>query len=203
MNQKSVIIYLLLLFTFNCKTNTDFPIDSNEEEHFYFPIQLGNSWTFDYAYYDTVRKHIEVTYTITKKIVIDGKEYFAFDVWPEFIYFPLVSYYKLDSLFIRNDINGDVLLRLGNKEFYLTKFEASLFLQPNDILELTDEYSGSKQIWRYFVVDTSLSAETASKKITDGFKITYLLNAPGSYRDVIYFPDYGIIRMSYIAWIGN
>jgi len=190
-------ICLLLFFTSSCDDN----IDDSELSNEYFPIQLGNSWTFEETYYDTVQKHREVTYSITKSIIVDEVEYFAFDNWPEFIYFPLAHYFDIDSVFIRNDENGDVVMIVNSNKFTFIKFDSSLAGTGMDIVELFDEITQTKSIWQSAIYDANRVLETEHRKLTNGFRMVFLeFNSVGSQTDVFFFPGYGIVRMYYFAY---
>jgi len=189
-------LVLLFLFTF-CNDNPVTPELSNS----YFPIQLGNSWTFELTYYDTVQMHAEVTYSITKHAIINSKEYFAFDKWPPFIYYPLAHYFNMDSIFVRNDGNGNVMMIADGKEFMFIKFDASLTDTTLNIVDLYDRITKTISIWQSMIYNVNLVMETEQRKLTDGFRISFWeYNTVGSQRDVFFFRGFGIVRMYYFAY---
>lgn len=197
MKCKKWLLLIFIIVFISCDKNPVTPESSND----YFPIQVGNSWTFEKTYYDTVQKHREVTYSITKSVKIDGKEYFAFDNWPEFILFPLVHYFDMDSVFIRNDENGNVIISANKNEFTFIKFDPSLAGTGMDIIELFDEITQTKSIWQSAIYDANRVLETEHRKLTNGFRMVFLeFNTVGSQTDVFFFPGFCIVRMYYFAY---
>ena len=192
--KKIIFLFVLILpIQFSCNKNPVIPEMSNS----YFPIQLGNSWTFEFTYHGTQ----EVKYSITKNKIIDGIEYFAFDNWPDFIQYPLVYYFDMDSIFIRNDENGNVIMIANNKEFMFIKFDPSLAGTVMHILELYNEITQTKSIWQCAIYEADKVLETKYWKLNNGFRMRFFVhNAPGSQRDLIFFPRFGIVKMSYIAF---
>lgn len=194
-----VFLPVLMLF-FMCNKN---PVSPNlpELDDSYFPIQMGNSWTFEETYYDTTQKHRDVTYSITKSVKINGKEYFAFDQWPEFIYFPLAHYFDMDSVFIRNDRDGNVIMIAENTEFMFIKFDTSRVNTIINIVELFDEIAQSQSMWQSMIYETDLELTTKYRSLTNGYRICFWeYNAVGSQTDVFFFPGFGIVRMYYFAY---
>jgi len=196
-------IVLLYFLGFNCIGNiscSDNPV-APEISNLYFPVQLGNSWTYELSYYDTVQKFKNVTYSITKSKIIDGKEFYAFDNWPEFIYFPLAHYFNMDSVFIRDDENGNVVMIAENNEFMFIEFDPSLVGEEIDILELYDDVTQNQSKWQSVIYDADRELETKDRKYTNGYRIRlWEYNWVGSQRDIILFKGFGITRMSYIAY---
>jgi hypothetical protein len=167
----------------------------------YFPLQMGNSWTFEETFYDTTQKYREVTYSITKSVKINGKEYFAFDNWPDFIQYPLMRYFDMDSVFIRNDQNGNVMMIIDEKEFMFIKFNSSLVATIINIVELYDKIAQLQSMWQYMIYEIDRILTTENREYVNGYRLCFLeFNAVGSQRDVIFFPGFGIVRMDYIAY---
>ncbi len=198
---KYTFIYFVIGFSsFGNISCSDNPL-TPEVSSLYFPIQIDNSWTFELTYYDNGQKQKEVTYSITKSTIIEGIEYFTFDNWPEFIYFPLAHYFNMDSVFIRNDENGNVMMIAENKEFMFIEFDLSLVGEEIDILELFDDVTQSQSKWQSVIYDADRVLETKNRKYTNGYRIRlWEYNTVGSQRDIIFFPGFGITRMGYIAY---
>jgi len=124
---------ILLFIIYSCD---DSP---NEADQSYFPLQVGNSWTYRYGTWtysgeDTTRIF---TYTITEKKQINGREYFAFDYRMPF--FPSIWVFPdLGTPFLRQNDTGNISIVIDSTEWTFLKFERvtidSIYkLQLNDV----------------------------------------------------------------------
>ena len=193
MVRKTLLILTVFIIVWGCERNENSL--NNKIEKFkdtYFPIQLGNSWNFDLEYYDYYynQKHKEVTYTITSKKIINGENFYAFDEWPYFIHFPLVYWFDMDSVFIRNDKNGDVVLKVHSNEFLFIKFDPALCDSMIKTLNLFES-----DYWVTHIEQTGLVYE----KLSNGYHIAFF-TGPGSQTYVDFYPDFGMVEMYYPAY---
>jgi len=84
----------------------------------YFPLEVGNSWTFVYKIPYQDQK--EVTFSITGKEAIDDHEYYEFNTWPWFL--PLYSEVAL----MRKTQQLDLLLRIANEDIPIYEFSNTI-----------------------------------------------------------------------------
>jgi len=85
----------------------------------YFPLNVGNSWTFSYKL--TVNdKWNEITFKIIEKRNISGYDYFVFDKWPLF----LPSNFTRPKLpaIVRNDEKSDLVINIEDMDALMYKF---------------------------------------------------------------------------------
>jgi hypothetical protein len=113
----------------------------------------------------------------------------------------LMRYFDMDSVFIRNDQDGNVMMIIDKKEFMFIKFNPSLVDTIMNIVELYDEIAQLKSMWQYMIYEINRVLLTEHRKLDNGYRICFLeYNTVGSQRNVIFFPGFGIVRMGYIAY---
>lgn len=84
----------------------------------YLPLNVGNSWTFSYKLSNNVEN--EVTFKIIDKNVIDGYDYFVFDMWPLFL--PSNFTHPVLPAAMRINAKFDAILRVENTDAFGYKF---------------------------------------------------------------------------------
>ena len=94
----------------------------------YFPLNIGNEWTFQLTYFDPWIGH-DTTKTLDHKIIttknVSGKIYYGFDHAMPF--FPVNSFIEnFDSVFIRQNEKGDIMLLFDDSEYLYFSFDPSL-----------------------------------------------------------------------------
>lgn len=192
---KVTALVMLSLIIISCNDNIVIPENVNS----YFPIQLGNSWTFDLNFYDYEYESYQATYTINKKTVINGVEWFSFDRWPEFI--QVIWDFSVKDIFIRNDEEGNVLMRVKNREFMFLKFDNSLKGTEIDFVTLFWErrtaygYISANITYKNQIDVTNLIMQTETQIYNNGLGISFY-HAVDDGRGVSFFPGFGMVRMS-------
>ncbi len=115
---------ILVIIIACCKKRN--PIESNFSEN-YFPLQIGNEWTFEFPIWtpssgDTL---VTVDYKIITTKKVNGKTYYCFNYGMPF--FPdnwIIE--SIDSVFIRQNEKGDILLLIDGSEWLYFDFDASM-----------------------------------------------------------------------------
>lgn len=90
-----------------------------KESDSYFPLNIGNEWTFQYTYFDEWIGH-DTTMFLNFKIVtsknVNGETYYGFDhampFFPDYFVMP-----SLDSIFVRQNEKGDIMLLVDSNEY--------------------------------------------------------------------------------------
>lgn len=108
-----VLLGVTLLFE-NCKNN---PTEPSEITESYFPLKVGNTWT----YLTTNNDHDTALYTmtITGTVQKNGTIYYVLKSSPSELFFQ-------DSILLRSDEKGDICIRRGNRESIVFKFSAPM-----------------------------------------------------------------------------
>ena len=125
-----IILPICIILSFLCSCD-DFGVASRPRVN-YFPLELGNEWTFEYHYRTDTSADtaVRANYKITVAKTVDGKGYYAFD--RDLPFFPYNLSLKqligggLDTLFIRPNNLGDVMLHVDQTEWLYLSFDASL-----------------------------------------------------------------------------
>ena len=124
---KRFLFFTLCILPLSCD-NIEGPENSNN----YFPLQIGNEWTFQFPYWtswsgDTIATNNSKI--ITSKI-LNGKKYYGFDnSMPFFPYHPFLKELigaDIDTIFIRQNEKGDIMLLVDNSEWLYFTFNPSL-----------------------------------------------------------------------------
>jgi hypothetical protein len=121
-------VCFILLLVCSCDGN---PVASRNSLTF-FPLAIGNEWGFEYPYWtpssgDTT---LQVNYRIVVAKMVQGIKYYTFDNHLPF--FPYHHSLKqligghLDSIFVRQNEIGDVMLLVDDSEWQYISFDASL-----------------------------------------------------------------------------
>ncbi len=108
------IAVLLFLILIQCSTSTS---NNDPQTGDYFPLEIGNKWTFVYAVGGEQR---ELELTITDSKEIENKEYYVFDSWLHLI--PQCSYMDITETLVRKNENGDLVIRIDNEDVEYFRF---------------------------------------------------------------------------------
>lgn len=95
----------------------------------YFPLQIGNEWTFEFPIWTPSSGDTLVTenYNITKKKQINGREYYGFSYKNGMPFFPgnwIIE--NLDTIFIRQNEEEDIMILVDDSEWLYFTFNTEL-----------------------------------------------------------------------------
>jgi hypothetical protein len=109
--RKSNILWTILIaIIYSCTNNLLNPIDS----HDYFPLQIGNEWSYEYFFRTPARNVLD--YKITEKKKIKENEYYAFNQHMPF--FPdLAIIPSIREQLLRQDVNGNIMVSIDSTEY--------------------------------------------------------------------------------------
>ncbi|MGA2625116.1 MAG: hypothetical protein ABSF91_14765 [Bacteroidota bacterium] len=114
-------IFILVIMTLSsCKNNPTGPSLGTTE---YFPLKVGNSWTYKMLGFNTTDT-TEITMKVIDAISKNGKVYYQMDTTVPILGIGLQEYKTSYPLLLRNDEKGDVYSLLGDKESLFLKFSA-------------------------------------------------------------------------------
>lgn len=188
-----ILSVILFLFLISCNDDPVSPLLTNS----YFPIQMGNSWTFELTYYDTVQQHTYVTYTINSSSTINGKEYFSFDSCPEFIQIPW-EFSGADRIYMRNDEDGNVIMRFREREFMFIDFDPQLKDSTIKFATLYQERFNYYRTYERTLHVTDYSMQTETQTFGDGFGFAFdMSHVMDAGMGAVFFKGFGVVRMSY------
>lgn len=192
--KNNIVIFLSCLFLLSSCNDESVTSDGYKN---YFPLQIGNEWSFQYEihYYpsgDTIKTFSS---KITKSKIVNGREYFAFDHGLPFL--PYSQTLKeiiggnSDSIYIRQNEKGDLMLLIDDSEWLFYSFNPS-FLDSIIQTKLNNAQYG-------FVIESI--NDTVNTPI-GLFKNCYkILNGFGSIRGAEYYtwfaPNYGPVKIYY------
>jgi hypothetical protein len=192
-NIKSIVIfllYLLIIIFISCNDNILTPENSDN----LFPLKIGNAWTFQFpVWLSTGDTLVAVEYKVTKKKEVGGKEYFGFN--HKLPFFPsnwIIE--NLDSIFIRQNEKGDIMLLVDSTEY-------PYFVFSNNFVEGDTNLVRSKiKDVRYFYMTESINAtvDTPIGQFTKCHIIfNYFPQAKGSEHRIWFTPGYGPVKIYY------
>jgi hypothetical protein len=197
MKLNNLVLLPLLVLNIECNSG-DNPIIPDPSIS-YFPLQIGNEWSFKFPYWtpsggDTM---VTVNYEIIEKKQVNGKEYYAFNYPMPF--FPSKYNWIIDTLdtaLIRQNENGDIMLLVGDSEWTYFTF--------NDVLLDSLIRSKIKDIDYFYqieatddTVNTSVGSFSKCYKILNYFPAIkgtehYIWFALGYGPVKIYYPEAGV-----------
>ncbi len=191
---KRKVICLIFLFICSCK---DIPVTPKESRTNYFPLKVGNEWTFEFPYWtpwsgDTL---VNVSYKINNTKQVNGKEYFAFNYRMPF--FPdkwIIE--SIDTIFVRQNEKGDMLFLVDKTEWLYFSFDASLLGSLiKTKIKNADYYYQIESV--NDTVNSPIGSFNNCYKILNYFpEITgtehYIWFAPGYCPVKIYYPELGV-----------
>lgn len=134
-NQFSFFVLIsFILLNSGCKKNPTEPDNPAAENisYSFFPLQLGNEWVFEFPYWTPWSGDTTATtnYKIIGSKILNGEKYYAFDnALPFFPYHPFVKELigaDIDTIFIRQNEKGDVMLLVDDSEWLYFTFNTSL-----------------------------------------------------------------------------
>ena len=122
------------MLNFGCKKNPTEPDKPTTEDinSSLFPLQMGNEWVFEFPYWTPWSG--DTTATNNCKIIsskmLNGKKYYAFDnALPFFPYHPILKELiggNVDTIFVRQNENGDIMLLVDDSEWLYFSFNTEL-----------------------------------------------------------------------------
>ena len=163
----------------------------------YFPLQIGNEWTLEFPYWtpssgDTTG--INNCKIVTSKI-LNGRKYYGFD--NEMPFFPYDHFLQeligadIDTIFIRQNEEGDIMLLVDSSEYQYFTFDASLI----DSLVRTKVKNAD-----YFLFIESIN-ETVNTPMGSFDKCFKILNYYPAIKGTEYYswfaPGYGPVKIYY------
>ena len=113
----TVCLFIHAIFFSGCILDGDKPSSINGT-NVYFPMNIGNSWTFAYNVGDQEK---EENFSIVESRRIGNNDYFVFDNKPTFI-LGIPEKGDIDIAAVRINKQGDILLRFGQEELLIYKF---------------------------------------------------------------------------------
>lgn len=182
---KKLVILIIIIFI-SCE---DDPL-KNEPLVNYFPLQVGNEWSFTYpsktnTSQDTIKS---VEYKINATKIVNGKTYYSFEKRMPF--FPFNSVIKgVEPIFIRQNNKGDIMILVDNSEYlYFTFDETLLDTYVNTKIKDVD-YSYKIESINDTVI-TTVGSFTGCYRIFNGFP---------QIQDIDHYtwfaPDYGPVKI--------
>lgn len=164
----------------------------------YFPLAVGNSWTYEQYYLEDPNRTIrgEVTNTITSTKTLKTKDYFVFDALPVSIKDRPHPHYYPEEVLVRKNMRGNILIWEGSFDvlvyyFFTTASKESMALRvlyPGLPLNPAAELS----TYVVSVDDTVTVGDTVFYPcyqigVSDGF--------PDSYQSLWFAPGIGAVRV--------
>lgn len=166
--------------------------DDTSELNDYFPLQIGNEWSFTFPYWtpssgDTM---VTVTYKITEKKQVNEKEYYAFNYQMPF--FPdswIIE--NIDTIFVRQNESGDIMLLVDDIEWPYFIFDEALV---DSMVKLS-----IKDMDYWFLIEST--NDTISTVVGDFYECYRILNyfpqIKGTEHFTWFAPGYGPVKIWY------
>lgn len=157
----------------------------------YFPLQIGNEWTFQFPVWtpssgDTLTS---LDYKIIKKKEVNGKEYYGFNRrMPFFPHNRIIE--GLDTIFVRQNESGDIMLLADSTEYLYFVFT----LEEDTLVR-----SEIKEV-RYFYATESINetVDTPIGKFQNCYIIfNYFPQIKGTEHRIYFAPGYGPVKIYY------
>lgn len=117
---KQFVLVSCLSLSFLCSCH-DFGVEPDNHTN-YFPLQIGNEWSFEFPWGDTL---VTVTYQIGKKKQVNGKDYYGFNYRMPFFPDHLIIE-DIDTIHVRQNEKGDIMLLVDDSEWLYFAFDTSL-----------------------------------------------------------------------------
>lgn len=186
---KSKVICLIFLFICPCK---GIPVIPKESRTNYFPLKVGNEWTFEFPYWtpssgDTI---VQVNYRIITTKQVNGNVYYTFNYrMPCFPHNRIVE--GIDTIFIRQNENRGILLLVGNSDWLYFTFNASILgILIKSKINNTDYY--------YQIESINDTVVTPIGSFKNCFKILkYFPAIKGTEHFIWFAPEYGPVKIYY------
>ena len=190
--KKNVILFVLFasLIFYKCIDN---PVESISNS--YFPLKVGNQWSFRFPSWtpasgDTM---ITVDFKIVKMKVVNGKEYYAFN--NKIPFFPdRLIIEGIDTIFVREAQNGDIMLLVGNQEY--PYFVFSNTFKPDSSNLVFTKVNGVEYAYSIESINAIINTPLGWFKRCSIFS-NYFPQIKGTEHQIWFSPGYGPVKIYY------
>ena len=183
----------------NVSVSTDNPIRERTlwlKQLVYFPLEVGNSWTFKVDKKDYEPQLI--TYTIIDTKEIKGHTYYQFDSFPIFILRRIPPHVYPDEVFVRRDVTGSLRIWEGTTTVVLYMFALSRPTAPLPVLE----YIGADNLWEFYhepqIMTILDSVNETVKDFYPCYRFRVANYAPDTAFDYWFAPEIGPVKIYYL-----
>jgi hypothetical protein len=183
----------------NVSVSTDNPL---RERNFgliqlvYFPLEVGNSWTFKID-----KKNYEpqlFTYTIIDTKEIKGHTYYQFDSFPKFFQYRIPPHVYPDEVFVRRDVTGSLRIWEGTTTVVLYMFALSRPTAPLPV----HEFIGANYLWDFYhepqIMTILDSVNETVKDFYPCYRFRVANYAPDTAFDYWFAPEIGPVKIYYL-----
>jgi len=161
----------------------------------YFPLQIGNEWSFQFPFWtpSSGDTFVTIDYKIDKKKEVHGKEYYGFNYGMPFFPNNLIVE-DLDTVFVRQNEKGDITLLVDDSEWLYFTFNTVLL----DSLVRTN----IRDVPYFFKIESSEdTVNTQVGSFANCYRIlSYFPATKGTEYFIWFASDFGPVKIYYPAF---